>query len=195
MKTKDRLIVQWLSRRLLKKMEADKTVSIDPVWANIYSRLELIAIVKWLFMDQYEDETRLEQMSVEDLLCEIGDDFHMVSYFIEQQQQELELQLNPTRKSIAKLFTLLGMETHYLNCKSLTSWEEYDYNNFKVLQQRAGLGEPVFGIFLSSMDPKDKYITPVIGNYYNDFGKAESAHGELYADGECSATDYQILPL
>ena len=195
MKTKDRLIVQWISKRLIKKMEADKMVSIDPVWCKIYSHAELIEIVKWLFMDQYEDETSLQQMSDMELLSEIGDDIHMITYFIEQQQKELELQLNPTKKSIAKLFTLLGMETHYLNCKSLSGWDQYDYNNFKALQRKAGIGEPVFGIFLSSMNPNDKYITPVIGNYYNDIGKAKSALGLLDASGEYSSTDYQILPL
>lgn len=192
MKTKDRLIVQWLSRLLLKKMEADKTVSIDPVWANIYSRLELIAIVKWLFMDQYEDETRLEQMSVEDLLCEIGDDFHMVSYFIEQKQKQLELQLHPTAESVTSFFSSIGLESHYLNCKYLKHWDQYDFNNFKTLQRKAGLGEPVFGIFLSTMDSKDRYTTPAIGNYYNDLGKAKAALEQLKTD---PATDYQILPL
>lgn len=195
MKTKDRLIVQLISRQLLKSMESDNMVSIDPVWRTIYSHAELIDIVKWLFMDKHEDETSLQQMSSEELLCEIGDDIHMVSYFIEQKQRELEQQLHPTTQSITELFTSLGIETHYLNCKPLASWDEYDRTNFNALQRKAGLGKPVFGIFLSTMNPADRYITPVIGNYYNDLGKAESALGLLDSTGEYSSKDYQILPL
>lgn len=195
MKTQDRLIVQWISKQLLKRMEADKMVSIDPVWCKIYNHAELIEIIKWLFMDQYEDQTSLQQMSDMELLSEIGDDIHMITYFIEQKQNELNLQLNPTKKSVAKLFTLLGMETHYLNCKSLTSWDQYDYNNFKALQRKAGIGEPVYGIFLSSMNPNDKYITPVIGNYYTDLEKAKSALDLLNSSADYCSTDYQILPL
>lgn len=195
MKTKDRLIVQWISSRLTKKMEADKMVSIDPVWCKIYNHSELIEIVKWLFMDQHTNEITLQQMSDMELLCEIGDDYHMITYFIEQKQKELECQLSPTQESVTKLFKLLEMETHYLNCKPLKSWDEYDRSNFKALQRKAGIGEPVFGIFLSSMNPNDKYITPVIGNYYNDLGKAKSALGLLDSTGEYSSTDYQILPL
>lgn len=195
MKTKDRLIVQLISRQLLKRMESDKMVSIDPVWCKIYTHSELIDIVKWLFMDQHEDETSLQKMSSEELLCEIGDDIHMVTYFIERKQRELQLQLHPTTQSITELFTLLGMETHYLNCKPLKSWDQHDRSNFKALQRKAGLGKPVFGIFLSTMNPNDKYITPVIGNYYNDIGKAKSALRQLDSSGEHSSIGYQILPL
>jgi len=195
MKTKERLIVHFLLRQLQKRMESDKSVSIDPIWSKLFELSELKTIIRWMFLGKEPDHLTLETMSSQQLLDEIGDDYHMVAYFIEVKEKELETTVHPTTQSVLDVLSQLGLETHYLNSKSIETWDKYDHGNFKGLQSKAGTEVPLYGIYPALMEAKDKYITPVIGKYHKHKSQAESALSILSTTGEYNLEDFQVLPV
>jgi hypothetical protein len=74
-KTKRRLVVQYFLRKLQQRMEADKVNTMDAVFLSIYTKDELMDIVRWAYAPTVPQWIQFDQMNEEELLDAIGDDF------------------------------------------------------------------------------------------------------------------------
>jgi hypothetical protein len=195
MNAKQRLIVHYFLRSMQVRMQFDKVVEINPVWAKIYDTSELKEIVKRLYLNAIPEDVKLDEMSNLQLLDLIGDDYHILCQFIEELENELSATLKPTPKSVGKTLSQLGLETHYLGNKPIEDWDNYDHGNYKNLIQKAGVSLPIYGIFPNAMEMKDKYITPVMGKYHLTERQAKSAVSLLVSTEQYTEGEFQILPV
>lgn len=195
MNAKQRLIVHYFLRSMQVRMQFDKVVEINPVWAKIYNTAELQDIVKRLYLNAIPEDVKLDEMSNLQLLDLIGDDYHILCQFVEELEAELDATLKPTSKSVGKTLTQLGLETHYLGNKPIENWDNHDHGNYRGLIQKSGVSLPLYGIFPNSMDSKDKYITPVMGRYHLSEWEAKSAISLLASTEQYNESEFQILPV
>ena len=147
MNAKQRLIVHYFLRSMQLRMQFDKVVEINPVWAKIYDASELQNIIKRLFMNAIPEDVKLDEMSNLQLLDLIGDDYHILCHFVEELETELEATLKPTPQSVGKTLAQLGLETHYLGNKPIENWDNYDHGNYSGLVKKSGVSLPLYGIF------------------------------------------------
>jgi hypothetical protein len=177
------------------RMQSDKVVEINPVWAKIYKPIELQEIIKWLYLNAIPEDVKLDEMSNLQLLELIGDDYHILCQFIEELETDLEATLKPTSKSVGKTLAQLGLETHYLGNKPIENWDNYDHGNYRGLVQKSGASLPLYGIFPNEMDSKNKYITPVMGGYHSTEWQAKSTISLLASTKQYKESEFQILPV
>lgn len=195
-KTKRRLVVQYFLRKMQQSMEADKTNSLDAVWLNIYTKDELMDIIRWAYAPTVPQWIAFEQMSEQELLNAIGDDFYILTYEIEQARLELHQTMKFTPKRVFDTLQQLGLETHYLMQKPIAEWDEYDSSNNRALSHKAGNPTPVFGIFDSSVNEEDKYIvtTPPL-KFYNTEEQANNALLKMIEKGQLKKGDAKVMML
>lgn len=193
-KTKRRLAIQYFLRKLKQRMESDKVNQMDAVWLNIYAKEDLIDIIKWLYVPTVPEWIKLDEMDEEELLEAIGDDFHILSYEIEQARLELYENTKFTYKSVFDTLHQLGLDNHYLMTKPLAQWDDYDKSNYSTLYQKAGKPTPFYGIFNSTVKEEDKYLTPPIELHESEFG-AQSALFLILATQPVEGTELKIMML
>lgn len=70
-----------------------------------------------------------------------------------------------TQEDVHYMLQFLGCHSHYLNEKPISSWDQYDTNNFNSLKRKATRSiKLVFAHFAESVEEKDKYevTTPAV---------------------------------
>lgn len=196
-KTKRRLAIQYFLRKLKLRMESDKVNSIDAVWLNIYTKEDLMDIIKWLYVPTVPDWVKIDEMDAQQLLEEvIVDEFHILNYELEQASEELDETTKVTPKKVFDTLQQLGLGTHYLMEKIIPEWNEYDYANYRALYQKAGNPLPVYGIFDSSVKEEDKYlVTTPPPEYFNTLKEAVDELEKLIREGELKEGEAKIMML
>lgn len=195
-KTKRRLVVQYFLRKLKQRMETDKVNQMDAVWLNIYTKDDLMDIVKWLYVPTVPERIKFDEMDKEELLEAIGDDFHILSYEIEQARLELHENTKITPQSVFNILEQLGQESHYLRDKPIAEWDEYDYSNYRVLSHKAGNPIPVFGIYDSSVSEEDKYfVTTPPPKFFTTEEEAIQALSEMIKTGQLKKGEAKVMML
>ena len=195
-KTKRRLAIQYFLRKLKNRMESDKVNTLDALWLNIYTRDDLMDIVKWLYVPTVPEWMRFDEMDSEELLEAIGDEFHLLSFELEQASEELAETTKVTPKKVYDVLQQLGLETHYLMEKPVHEWNEYDYANYRALYQKAGNPLPLFGIFDSMVRPEDKYfVTTPPAKFFHSEREANAELEKLIREGELKVGEAKIMML
>lgn len=192
-KNKNRLLVQCFMKMLQQRIERDQVENISPVFGSILSKDELQKIFKWMYPDRAPETYDFETMDKQDLLEAIGDDIHILSYFIERWNKELEEKITPQK--VYDVLCQLQIETHYLMTKILADWDEYDHSNFKALCRKAGTPQPLYAVFESSIKEEDKYITLPLSQYYQMHWEAQEKLSLLMSEEGFPETQLQILSL
>lgn len=195
-KTKRRLVVQYFLRKLKQRMETDEVGTMDKVWLNIYTKDDLMDIAKWLYVPTVPEWLSFDEMDKEELLEAIGDDFHILSYEIEQARLELYESTKITPQSVFRTLEQLGQESHYLRDKPIAEWNEYDYSNYRVLSHKAGNPVPVFGIYDSSVSEEDKYfVTTPPPKFFTTEEEATQALSEMIKTGQHKKGEAKVMML
>lgn len=195
-KTKRRLVVQYFLRKMQQRMEADKVNSLDAVWLNIYTKDELMDIIRWAYAPTVPQWITYEQMSEQELLDAIGDDFYILAYEIEQTRLELHQTMKVTPKRVFDTLVQLGLETHYLMQKPIAEWDEYDSANYRALSHKAGNPSPVFGIYDSVVKEEDKYfVTTPPPKFFNTEREAMDTLAELIKSGQLKEGEAKVIML
>lgn len=195
-KTKARLVIQYFLRRLQQTMQNEKVSTIDNVFLSIYSKDELMDIIKWLHVPTVPQWLNYDQMDKEELLQAIGDDFYILSYEIDQARMELYETTKVTPQRVRATLIQLGLETHYLMEKPVTDWDEYDCANFRALSHKAGNPTPVFGIYDSSVSEEDKYIvTTPPPKFYNTEEEANNVLLKMIEKGQLKKGEAKVMML
>ncbi|MCZ8330236.1 MAG: hypothetical protein O9282_02875 [Flavobacterium sp.] len=195
-KTKRRLVVQYFLRKMQQIMEADKVNSVDAVWLNIYTKDELMDIIRWAYAPTVPQWITYEQMSEQELLDAIGDDFYILAYEIEQTRLELHQTMKVTPKRVFDTLVQLGLETHYLMQKPIAEWDEYDSANYRALSHKAGNPTPLFGIYDSAVKEEDKYfVTTPPPKFFNTEREAMDTLAELIKSGQLKEGEAKVMML
>ena len=195
-KTKRRLVVQYFLRRLKLRMEADKVNTMDAVFLSIYTKDELMEIIRWAYAPTVPQWIQFDQMSEEELLDAIGDDFYILAYEIEQARLDLHQTMKVTPKRVFDTLVQLGLETHYLMQKPIAEWDEYDSANYRALSHKAGNPTPVFGIYDSAVREEDKYIvTTPPPKFFNTEREAMDTLAELIKSGQLKEGEAKVMML
>lgn len=195
-KTKRRLVVQYFLRKLKLRMEADKVNSLDAVWLSIYTKDELMDIIRWAYAPTVPQWIQFDKMSEQELLDAIGDDFYILAYEIEQARLDLHQTMKFTPKRVFDTLVQLGLETHYLMQKPIAEWDEYDSANYRALSHKAGNPTPVFGIYDSAVMEEDKYIvTTPPSKFYNTEREAMDTLAELIKSGQLKEGEAKVMML
>lgn len=195
-KTKRRLVVQYFLRKLQQKMEADKVNTMDAVFLSIYTKDELMDIVRWAYAPTVPQWIKFDQMNEEELLEAIGDEFYILSYEIEQGRLDLHQTMKFTPKRVFDTLVQLGLETHYLMQKPIAEWDEYDSANYRALSHKAGNPTPVFGIYDSAVREEDKYfVTTPPPKFFNTEREAIDTLAELIKSGQLKEGEAKVIML
>lgn len=195
-KAKRRLVVQYFLRKLQQRMEADKVNSMDAVFLSIYTKDELMDIIRWAYAPTVPQWIQFDQMSEEELLDAIGDEFYILSFEIEQARLDLHQTMKVTPKRVFDTLVQLGLETHYLMQKPIAEWDEYDSVNYRALSHKAGNPTPVFGIYDSAVREEDKYIvTTPPPKFYNTEREAMDTLAELIKSGQLKEGEAKVMML
>lgn len=195
-KTKRRLVVQYFLRKMQQKMEADKVNSVDAVWLNIYTKDELMDIIRWAYAPTVPQWITYEQMSEQELLDVIESDFYILAYEIEQTRLELHQTMKVTPKRVFDTLVQLGLETHYLMQKPIADWDEYDSANYRAISHKAGNPSPVFGIYDSAVEEEDKYfVTTPPPKFFNTEREAMDTLAELIKSGQLKEGEAKVMML
>ena len=195
-KTKRRLVVQYFLRKMQQRMEAEKVNSLDTVFLSIYTKDELMEIIRWAYAPTVPQWITFDKMSEEELLDAIGDDFYILSYEIEQTRLELHQTMKVTPKRVFDTLQQLGMETHYLMQKPIAEWDEYDSANYRALSHKAGNPSPVFGIYDSAVREEDKYfVTTPPPKFFNTEREAMDTLAELIESGQLKEGEAKVMML
>ena len=195
-KTKKRLVTQYFLGKLRQIMQTDAVNPIDNVFLSIYSRDELLDIIKWLYIPTVPEWIRFEEMDKASLLEVIGDDFHILCYEMEQANLELYESIHITPKRVCETLQQLELETHYLMEKPLDQWDEYDSANYQALARKAGNPSAVFGIYDSSVQEEDKYcVTTPPPTFFITQQEASIALDELIETGKFKKEQIKIMML
>ena len=195
MKSKKRIIIHYFLRTLQQKMQSDKVESVNPVWLKIYNKQEMKGIVKWLFMQKVPQEMDLDNMDEEELLETIGDEDHMLSYFLHTMDEELKAYENPTPQKVWELLEHLGQETHYLASKIKADWDAYDLSNYQALARKAGNPIPLYGVFDADVKEDDKYVVTLPDTLYESQLKAVEFISEIVEKGQFEENELKVMML
>lgn len=195
-KTKRRLVVQYFLRKLQQRMEADKVNTMDAVFLSIYTKDELMEIIRWAYAPTVPQWIQFDQMSEEELLDAIGDEFYILSFEIEQARLDLHQTMKVTPKRVFDTLVQLGLETHYLMQKPIAEWDEYDSANYRALSHKAGNPTPVFGIYDSAVSEEDKYfVTTPPPKFFNTEREAMDTMAELIKSGQLKEGEAKVMML
>lgn len=195
-KTKRRLVVQYFLRKLQQRMEADKVNTMDAVFLSIYTKDELMEIIRWAYAPTVPQWIQFDQMSEEELLDAIGDEFYILSFEIEQARLDLHQTMKVTPKRVFDTLVQLGLETHYLMQKPIAEWDEYDSANYRALSHKAGNPTPVFGIYDSAVMEDDKYfVTTPPPKFFNTEREAMDTLAELIKSGQLKEGEAKVMML
>jgi hypothetical protein len=195
-KTKRRLVVQYFLRKLQQRMEADKVNTMDAVFLSIYTKDELMDIIRWAYAPTVPQWIQFDQMSEEELLDAIGDEFYILSFEIEQARLDLHQTMKVTPKRVFDTLVQLGLETHYLMQKPIAEWDEYDSANYRALSHKAGNPSPVFGIYDSAVKEEDKYfVTTPPPKFFNTEREAMDTLAELIKSGQLKEGEAKVMML
>ena len=195
-KTKRRLVVQYFLRKLQQRMEADKVKTMDAVFLSIYTKDELMEIIRWAYAPTVPQWIQFDQMSEEKLLDAIGDEFYMLGFEIEQARLDLHQTMKVTPKRVFDTLQQLGLETHYLMQKPIAEWDEYDSANYRALSHKAGNPTPVFGIYDSAVREEDKYfVTTPPPKFFNTEREAMDTLAELIKSGQLKEGEAKVMML
>lgn len=195
-KTKRRLVVQYFLRKLQQRMEADKVNTMDAVFLSIYTKDELMDIVRWAYAPTVPQWIKFDQMNEEELLEAIGDEFYILSYEIEQGRLDLHQTMKFTPKRVFDTLVQLGLETHYLMQKPIAEWDEYDSANYRALSHKAGNPTPVFGIYDSAVREEEKYfVTTPPPKFFNTEREAMDTLAELIKSGQLKEGEAKVIML
>lgn len=195
-KTKRRLVVQYFLRKLQQRMEADKVNTMDAVFLSIYTKDELMDIIRWAYAPTVPQWIQFDQMSEEELLDAIGDEFYILGFEIEQARLDLHQTMKVTPKRVFDTLQQLGLETHYLMQKPIAEWDEYDAANYRALSHKAGNPTPVFGIYDSSVREEDKYfVTTPPPKFFNTEREAMDTLAEMIKTGQLKEGEAKVMML
>ena len=195
-KTKRRLVVQYFLRKLQQRMEADKVNTMDAVFLSIYTKDELMEIIRWAYAPTIPQWIQFDQMSEQELLDAIGDEFYILGFEIEQARLDLHQTMKVTPKRVFDTLQQLGLETHYLMQKPIAEWDEYDAANYRSLSHKAGNPVPVFGIYDSSVKEEDKYfVTTPPPKFFNTEREAMDTLAEMIKSGQLKEGEAKVMML
>jgi hypothetical protein len=196
MKATNRIIINYFLRLLLEKMLDDKVAEeLDSRWLKIYDKEQLKAIITWLYLDKVPANIDIENMDNQKLLETIGDEYHLLNYFIEQLAKELSAFKNPTSESVMEILTQLGQETHYLASKPLESWNAYDRSNYQGLCYKAGAAIPVYGVYDADAKEQDKYSFTLPSKLFSSSREALQHISDLVQSGQFEENELKIMAL
>jgi hypothetical protein len=195
-KSKKRIVIGYFLRSLLDKMQWENNVdTISLKWLKIYNKEDLKNIVKWLFMQKVPEEINVDSMDEQELLDTIGDEYHILSYLIDEMESELKAYETPTDQALAAILEQLSHETHYLASKPIKDWDGYDLSNYQSLASKAGNPIPLYGVYDADVKEEDKYIVTLPNTFYESYRKALQFISETVEKGQFNENELKIVIL
>lgn len=195
-KQKQRLIIQIFLKALQEQMQNRSVVEANPIWLKIFNKDDLKTMVRWLYMNQIPERLDIEKMKEEELLDEIADDYHVLSYLLEQREKELECFFKPTPESILLTLDQLGLSTHILMNKPIEKWTKYDTSTYQKLYRKAGMPIPLFGVYDADVKEEDKYFTiPPMSALFEAESEAQKYFKRVITKSKHSKEELKIVML
>jgi hypothetical protein len=156
---KKRLISRFFLERVKKELKNQNPRTISPFWLSILSKEELHQIIKWLYNQTAKKDSDPYTQNKEELLSLIVSDYNILNYLLSCMDSELVSYNHPTLESLSQILYRLDATDHYLQNKPISLWDNYDLNNYKSLYRKAGLEQPIYGVYDKEMPSAEKYTT------------------------------------
>lgn len=141
-----------------KQLTTQKHPQMSSLFENFFTREELLKILDFMFGDiglqQVED---LDSAMPKELIEVIDDELYILRYYLNQWENELQTHDHISPIGVWNTLEQLGRESHYLNQKDITIWDEYDISNYMSMQRKAGKITRVYGIYDVSVTQDDVY--------------------------------------
>lgn len=157
---KKRLISRFFLEKVKEELKNQNPKQLSKFWLGILNKNELQEIIKWLYNQSSRKDNDLYSHEKEELLSLIVSDYNILNYLCSTMDGELLSYNSPTLESLSQILYRLDASGHYLQDKPISLWDNYDLNNYKSLYRKAGLEQPIYGIFDIEMALEEKYITP-----------------------------------
>jgi len=162
---KKRLISRFFLEKVKEELKNQNPKKISPFWLSVLSRDELHQIIKWLYNQTAKKDSDPYTQNKEELLSLIVSDYNILNYLLSSIDSELLSYNYPTLESLSKILYRLDASGHYLEDKPISLWDNYDLNNYKSLYRKAGLEQPIYGVFDKGMPVAEKYTTAPLELY------------------------------
>lgn len=176
-------------------LEKSHQNEIHPVFEKYFTRSEIIKMLTFVYGNNVKKHLKVVYLTNEQLLEHLSTlnilTFHLNTW---EQEQDKNIALAPV--SVWQTLQQLGLQTHYLGQKSLKDWDEYDHNNYKSLQRKAGKTQRVFGMYDTMVKQDDVLLVdkqPL--RFYESEKQATEAMDEFCKQGGYSPDEVHILSL
>lgn len=176
-------------------LEKSHQNGIHPVFEKYFTRSEIIEMLTFVYSGNVEKQFEVVKLSNEQLLEHLST-LNILSFYLEAWEQEQNINIALTSVSVWQTLQQLGLQTHYLGQKLLKEWDEYDHNNYKSLQRKAGKTQRVFGIYDAMVKQDDVLLVdkqPL--RFYESEKQATEAMNEFCKQGNYIPDEVHILSL
>ncbi|MDB4293482.1 hypothetical protein N9954_08755 [Maribacter sp.] len=190
-----RLIIHFLSV-LEKQMNHFDNDSINPVFLKLFTRNELLEVIKWRFENKILKKHDFESMANAELLFLIGDNSTILAHTMSTLKKELNTVVSYTQAEVDTFFTKTMNQAHYLRDKPIDTWDEYDKSNYRSLSIKMGTARRVYGIFTSNVRAEDAHdVTSPPEYLFDTKEEAEEELERIYEQGLHKWNSLNILML
>lgn len=180
--------LQQQLKALQEKQSHDKKnpEKMNAFFDGFFTHSELMQILHFVYGDEVDNKLKVETLTNNGLL-EFLSEAQILSYFLHEWKNEQNFKKGITPQAVWDTLQQLGHHTHYLGSKVIAHWDEYDYSNYKSLQQKAGKIQKVFELYGISVDPEE--INEVTSSPKRLYDKREQA---LMAREELGFTEEEV---
>lgn len=195
MKIREKRRILLFLELLAERLQSEHAKGIHMNLKQYFTREELIEIVMWLFHKTWTSQT-LELKSDEELFDLIGNHIGILLFIIEKLESSMVSYPKFQQKDIDEFFIKSQNEIHYLACKPVDQWDEYDVSNYRSLLLKTGTTKKVFGIFTSDVLAEDVYAVTTKPSYFFDtYEEAEAEIKNIELEGQFKANELTIHKL
>lgn len=188
MKTSTKQVVRMLLEQYRNYLHTRKHQEIHPIFDNFFTLSELKDMADFVLGDLTKAQYDFKLMDYPELLELIHDEKYLVDYILYKWEQEDREAIALSADSVLATLNQLGLHTHYLYYKPLTTWDAYDHVNYQSLLKKAGKLVRVYGIYDTSVTQETLgHATSKPRRYYNTHKEA------LEALQQDDTTDAHIL--
>ncbi len=176
-------------------LEKSHQKGIHPVFEKYFTRSEIIEILTFVYGGNVEKPFEIVKLRNEQSL-EYLSTLNILSFYLDTWEQEQNKNIALNIVSVHQTLKQLGLQTHYLGQKSLKDWDEYDHNNYRNLQRKAGKPQRVFGIYDAMVKQDDVLLVDKQPfRFYESEKQATEAMDEFCKQGSYNPNEVHILSL
>ncbi len=168
---------------------------VHQLFKDYFTRNELIEILTFVYGENAEKHLQVVRLNNEQLLEHLST-LNILEYSLNTWNKEQHKNIALMPIAVWNTLEQLGLQTHYLGQKSLTDWDEYDHNNYKSLQRKAGKVQGVFTLY--KVDVKHEDVSKInihLSRFYKSEKQAQEAKQELCHQGFFTDDEIHILEL